>query len=338
MMVFVTQTGSKYHARTDLRCLENAIGTSEIPIETAVAGGLLPCVACDAPPVPESTEGDRQWLRAIDDWGRQGIFESFWEQAFARRILALTPGISSDDVELQSYISVAGETYKVDFSVPKANLVIEVDGYAKDGSPLSASEIERRNRRDAALQTHGLTVLHFSNAQVQQEPQACRAQLSKAVSARDLGDRQLKSSSQTSTLKHDAIGVTSTKSGNVSNKSDKQLWIWIGLGAVAVAAAIVSFAMFSVSSSTTTAPSPDRSSSVATAQQDLIPIQSNGWVLANPGGACPDAYPIKGNINRDSGEKIAHSPGQQFYDQTDAEQCFPDLVAAEAAGFRASKK
>jgi hypothetical protein len=55
------------------------------------------------------------------------------------------------------------------------------------------------------------------------------------------------------------------------------------------------------------------------------------------GGSCPAAFPIKGNVN-EAGERIAHSPGQQFYEKTDAEECFADLAAAAAGGFRASTR
>ena len=331
-MVFVTQTGSRYHASTDMRCLENASGTLAISLETAVAGGLRPCITCDAPAVPESTEGDRQWLRAIDDWARTGVFESFWEQAFARRVLASTPGISSDDVEPQGYISVGTETYKVDFSVPKAGLVIEVDGYAKDGVPLTASDVERRNRRDAALQTRGLTVLHFSNAQVQQEPLACRAQIAAAVAAKvaQVPTDIAQPVPQT--------GDTDPSSGDEASASTRRSPIWLLIGLAAAAVVVVVGVILAVNSGSSD--SPAASTVVA---PSTIPVPTNeSSAPPLPGGACPAEYPIKGNINK-AGDRIAHSPGQQYYEETkiyssDGEGCFADLAAAEASGFRASKR
>lgn len=315
--VFVTQTGSRYHANADMRCLENASGTSVVPLETAVAGGLRPCITCDAPPVPESTEGDRQWLRAIDDWARAGVFDSFWEQAFARRVLASTPGISADDVEPQCYITVGAETYKVDFSVPKAGLVLEVDGYAKDGAPVTASDVERRNRRDAALQTHGFTVLHFSNAQVQQEPQACRAQIAGAIAARTtpVPPAVVQSFPQ--------VEATATSQ---SPRSSRGLFIGLAVAAVVVVVGVL-LAVNSGSSNRPAVASPAAESAAAGA----------GSAEPLAGGGCPAGFPIKGNIN-DAGERIAHSPGQQFYERTDAEECFADLAAATAGGFRASTR
>jgi very-short-patch-repair endonuclease len=57
---------------------------------------------------------------------------------------------------------------QVDFLITNARLVIEVDGYAKDRSPPTSSDMEKRNRREAVLMAHGYTVLHFTNAPVQQ--------------------------------------------------------------------------------------------------------------------------------------------------------------------------
>lgn len=51
-------------------------------------------------------------------------------------------------------------------------------------------------------------------------------------------------------------------------------------------------------------------------------------------GSCPAAYPIKGNAN--SG--IYHVPGGAYYAVTRAEECFATRAAAEAAGYRASKR
>lgn len=72
------------------------------------------------------------------------------------------------NVEPQAYITVGAESPQVDFLITNARLVIEVDGYAKDRSPPTSSDMEKRNRREAVLMAHGYTVLHFTNAQVQQ--------------------------------------------------------------------------------------------------------------------------------------------------------------------------
>lgn len=51
-------------------------------------------------------------------------------------------------------------------------------------------------------------------------------------------------------------------------------------------------------------------------------------------GECPSAAPIKGNA--DSG--IYHVPSGQFYDVTNAEECFASEAAAVAAGYRRSQR
>ncbi|MCV7584177.1 thermonuclease family protein [Micrococcus luteus] len=56
--------------------------------------------------------------------------------------------------------------------------------------------------------------------------------------------------------------------------------------------------------------------------------------VAGSGGVCPDGYPVKANDN--SG--IYHVPGQQHYGKTNARNCYASASAAQAAGYRASKR
>ena len=60
---------------------------------------------------------------------------------------------------------------------------------------------------------------------------------------------------------------------------------------------------------------------------------SPAWVEAVD-GQCPLSHPVKGNAN----SRIYHLPGGRFYDTTKAERCFVDAAAAEADGYRASKR
>lgn len=61
--------------------------------------------------------------------------------------------------------------------------------------------------------------------------------------------------------------------------------------------------------------------------------QPSSGPVSGSNGVCPSGYPVKANDN--SG--IYHVPGQQFYDVTNARNCFATPSAAEAAGYRASK-
>jgi small subunit ribosomal protein S16 len=58
------------------------------------------------------------------------------------------------------------------------------------------------------------------------------------------------------------------------------------------------------------------------------------WVDPDGQGRCPDSHPIKGN----RASRIYHVPGGRYYDSTHAERCFCDGDAAEADGYRASKR
>ncbi|PRR77681.1 putative membrane protein YttA [Clostridium liquoris] len=47
---------------------------------------------------------------------------------------------------------------------------------------------------------------------------------------------------------------------------------------------------------------------------------------------------IKGNINKNTGEKIYHVPGSTYYDRTKAERWFNTEEEAKKAGYRAPKR
>lgn len=61
---------------------------------------------------------------------------------------------------------------------------------------------------------------------------------------------------------------------------------------------------------------------------DPIP-DATGW------GACPEGYPIKGNVT--DVEKIAHPPTSWNYQRTNPERCFSTVEGAIAEGFRAAR-
>jgi hypothetical protein len=64
---------------------------------------------------------------------------------------------------------------------------------------------------------------------------------------------------------------------------------------------------------------------------------TGGGAVPPAGGDCPSNAPIKGNASS-SGELIYHVPGGQFYDRTNAEECFASESAAQDAGYRASQR
>jgi len=256
----------------------------------------------------------------VDDWQKQGVFESMWEQAFARRVLAQIPHLDCDHVEPQAYVNAKGATYKVDFLLPQRKIVIEIDGYAKDGSPLSQVDLERRNRRDSALHTAGFTVVHFSNAQVQSEPTACVEQVAglllevqRRQEAPTIDDRETGSESDTKVLSKAESRPTSGRS---------RWGIWAGIGALLALLFVALTIAYLPRGDGTSAQSSD-----GIGPQEGQPIN----------GECPADFPVKGNIN-DEDEKIFHVPGQQFYDRVRAERCFATPDAAKSEGFRASMR
>jgi very-short-patch-repair endonuclease len=234
------------------------------------------------------------------------MFDTFWEQAFARRVLARARDLTPDGIEPQARVSVPGDIYKVDFYASGSDLVIEIDGYAKSGSPVTAAELERRNRRDAALQSRGLRVLHFSNAQVQSEPNACLLLVEEATAK--VGRSPLAPQKTTT--------PQATARDTASREPRRRRHVVPAL--VVVAAVAVGTLWFLGHRS-------DGASAAFTA--GVVPT----------GSVCPPGYPIKGNVS-DQGQRIAHSPGQQFYDTTNPERCYANLAEAATDRFRPSSR
>ena len=323
--VFITQTGRKYHARTDLECLAKAQGFASVDLATASDGGLRPCIACDAPGLPGVTEGDSQWLRRIDEWSESRKFDSFYEQAFSVRVLAKTPNITVDDVEIQSYVNAGENTYKVDFLISKARLVIEVDGFQKNNAPPSPTDQEQRNRRDAALMAAGYRVLHFTNVQVQSEPNICCQTVSDvldsgvAATPQEVVPQEVVPQPVAATPQEVAPQPVAATPQEVvpqpvvlKDSKSSRIWLYVGM---ALAVLIVSLFLI-----------VNQVDSGKTDDTAVLPTN----------GECPNSYPFKGNVKSD-GERIVHAPGQQFYEKTKAEMCFQSIEAAVSDGYRKSK-
>jgi hypothetical protein len=291
-------------------------------------------------------------LRTIDGWSRAALFDSMWEQAFARRVLAQVSGLGADDVEVQSYVRVGNESFKVDFFIPRARLVLEVDGFSKAGDAPTAHDLEKRNRRDASLQSQGYKVLHFSNAQVQQEPQACRMQVQGIVAeelrdspppAPNFGesDRPSMTPATPSVLSQDvAVAPALSTAAQAIEKKQSKTGLWVALAGALAAAAVIAVIVVSANNQSQSASSPLTVDVAAPIAEASAPAESTPVDVEQSSspvdGQCPASLPFKGNIN-DQGERIVHSPGQQFYNKVKPEMCFASLEFAIANGFRASK-
>jgi hypothetical protein len=58
------------------------------------------------------------------------------------------------------------------------------------------------------------------------------------------------------------------------------------------------------------------------------------WADASGERTCPDGYPIKAKLS----SKVFHVPGGSMYDRTTPDRCYATAEAAEADGFRQSKR
>jgi hypothetical protein len=77
-------------------------------------------------------------------------------------------------------------------------------------------------------------------------------------------------------------------------------------------------------------PFPDSTRAVPEPVYEMVPDP-----VAEPvGGSCPDSHPVKGKTS--SG--LYHLPGMVAYGRTNADSCFVDADAAEAAGFTRAKR
>lgn len=85
------------------------------------------------------------------------------------------------------------------------------------------------------------------------------------------------------------------------------------------------------SSAATKAAAPTASTEAAV---DTAATESAAWVAPQDGGACPASHPVKVKVS--SG--IYHVPGGTAYDRTTPDRCYIDAAAAEADGYRPSKR
>lgn len=333
MNVFITATGSKYHLRDDLQCTEKARGLSSVDLDVAADMGLRACVTCEAPAASEMSEGDGRWLRTIDDWQQKSLLETRWESAFARRVLARIPELSSDDVQPQAYISADGKQTKVDFLIEKCNLVIEVDGFSKDGDALSQADVERRNRRDSALSSSGFRVIHFSNAQVALEPHDCARQIQNAMD-------KASSPSQIA-VDTDGKQTGSEQQSDLQRGNRVAPFLVVLVAIIALGVAITGTVYFVVGRDQSQVAQDGQSvgQNVSSNEEGLgasTPTVEAPWIEPISKSECPADYPIKALIKGGStpDEKdFIHVPGGKYYETISPSRCYSSAASAFEDGF-----
>jgi hypothetical protein len=243
-----------------------------------------------------------------------------FEVRFLEDVLMKADGVKPTWVSVQPGVERrVGAPLRPDFVIQPPDqrpIVIEVDGYRKSSQP-GPDDQGARNRRDAELESLGYRVQHFSNKQVIHEAEWCRRRIGELLVSGHAPAEEPKPTIVTPERPVAAplpasVSPAAAAQQEISSSSGKRGW-WIAVGAV-VAAAVAWAAMSSGFDDTADDPTAPTSS-----------------------GECPDDAPIKGNVS-ESGEKIFHAPGWEFYSRTGAEECFSTPADAEAAGYRASER
>lgn len=304
--VYVTRTGSKYHAAYDCPGLTDAEAKQGRPIERWMVAlrGLSqePCLVC----WPLTGAWDA-WAQLAHEVERTG--DSPYEAYFVTQVLRHVRGLRPSDVLTQQQAEgFHGKRYRLDFVLQTAGgqrVAVEIDGKDKAPSKTSVEDEQRKvEARRADLRAAGWRVLNLSNNRVVNHSAECVTEVEAEL--------------------HDALSPMGQYAGStgapISEVQDRDprapsarsvgKWLAAVLIAVAVVGGPIWWAMVASDSS----------------QQDVAP----------EGKSCPSSAPVKGNIN-DSGEKIYHRPGWQYYDVTWPEKCFATGTEAEEAGYRRSE-
>jgi len=309
--------GARFHARPDCESLlagqEKAAseGMQNHPIVhvplSSVRGEYKPCLHC--------WKGEPGW---VNGWLQNELKVehhsgqpdgSAWESIFLVEVLekisTLNPAhVTAQDVVKRPY----GAPLRPDFTikVPRWQpLAIEIDGQkAKwyDDAPDAGAVL----RRDDDLEQLGYRVLHFTNTQVTQETEYCRQRLERVLGELESDARERSNGgSRPATAPVAAASGMSVPGDDTARHRPWLKWALVGVAAVAVVATVVAVAQ------------PDGGSGV----------EPSG------SGECDSAHPVKGN---QSG--IYHEPGWEFYDRTNAEECFATGDEAADAGYRPSER
>lgn len=106
----------------------------------------------------------------------QAKFDSKYEEAFVRAVLARVPEIDLSKVRCQTSFDCDGRQRRCDFTFhDDVRIAFEVDGYDKTGrgEGMSRSEFNDWLLREGCLKEQGWTLLRFANWQVVNKPARC---------------------------------------------------------------------------------------------------------------------------------------------------------------------
>ena len=276
-------------------------------------------------------------------------FESPFERAFVERVLTHVAGLTPALLRPQQRFSDGhGKRYRMDFAIieePFVHIALEVDGYDKRGTGTGMTRVQFEDwlAREAELKSQGWHVLRFANSgftraplesarfieltlrearAVGQERALARGQISQShpdplsVAERsELLDLRVRAQEETRALRA-ALATSEQRAATQQAENSRMIRVALALSVV-FAAALIAVALI--------------------ARPAGGPSVGAGGGAAPVGGTCPSGYPIKGNVTQ-TGTKIYHLPGGEFYGATRPERCFSTEMAAQAEGFRASQR
>lgn len=305
--VFITRTGTKYHATSSCPSFDDAEREHGHDIRRweVALGGLTqtPCQRCWH--LEPSWGGWEQLAHRIERDPDSGLAEA----AFVRHVLAQLPGLRPADVVPQYETRVRGRNYRIDFVIDRPGserIAVEIDGYDKAPGTASPQDVRRQvDQRRAELREAGWRVINLSNQQVLSASDEAVREV--AAELRDAQGR-LEAQSQP-TRREDTEQPSAETSFAVSGaRTGPARYVLATLAAVGIGAVAWMF----------------------------MTTGSDGEMLTPVGQDCPGEAPIKGNVSADD-QKIFHSPGWRYYEATRPEQCFSDESAAGQAGYRPSQ-
>ena len=269
------------------------------------------------------------------------------ELRFVKLVLSQVKDLSPASVTHQvDFKDIAGRNRRLDFVIDDGQMAraiaIEVDGRDKTGKLPTQTEHDDFATRQNAV-TPKFHLLRCTNHQVDKNPEELRKQIEKgiAIERADLlrqgrlaAEAGARAGAEAATAEVQRIyaqqGQANTPQGGKISISTDDLTPPIQrslatAGAVAAKPSLNTGIIAAVVA-------------VALIFGLFLLIESGSKNEADTGveptdyQTCPEDYPLKGN---QSG--IYHSPGQDYYDKTDPEECFATEGDAVRAGYRASK-
>lgn len=338
--VFITAGGQRWHTRADCEALlagweeakkkgASTHPAQHVPVERALS--RQPCGWCAVPAKGGSRVEQTTRLLMLRT-------DTEYEALFRDHVLGELPELTGWTPASQRDITVAGTTYRVDFTLEEAGdrIAIEIDGADKGpGGPTH----DEWTRRQTALVTEGWVPLRFTNRQVRDDPEYCRRQV--AVTVARLRERRLQprpAPIRDAVETHAAPALhPATQTGEAVGKAGlssgaKVLIAFLVVALIAVGVQL-GLATRPADAPASTAGSPDSPASPAAGGDEEPAVAATAAPISEYD--CPPDQPIKGNVRQDVGTRLYQVPESSFYNRTKPEACFRDVPAAVAAGFSA---